>query len=44
MEKLDAVFWDVDGTLADTEMFGHRRAFNQAFVKAKIPWYWDVAT
>ena len=31
MNKLKAVFWDVDGTLADTEMCGHRLAFNLAF-------------
>ncbi|MDP6852186.1 MAG: HAD family hydrolase, partial [Prochlorococcaceae cyanobacterium ETNP1_MAG_8] len=26
MNKLCSVFWDVDGTLADTEMEGHRVA------------------
>ncbi|BEV36271.1 HAD-IA family hydrolase [Synechococcus sp. M16CYN] len=38
---LNAVFWDVDGTLADTEMDGHRPAFNQAFQELSIPFYWD---
>ena len=29
--KLQALIFDVDGTLADTERDGHRRAFNSAF-------------
>lgn len=28
---LGALLWDVDGTLAETEKDGHRRAFNRAF-------------
>ena len=39
-----ALLWDVDGTLADTELHGHRRAFNQAFQAAGLPWHWDEAT
>lgn len=39
---LEAVFWDVDGTLADTEMDGHRPAFNAAFAEEGLPWIWDV--
>ena len=31
MTWLKGVFWDVDGTLANTEMEGHRPAFNRAF-------------
>ena len=31
MNILKAVFWDVDGTIADTELGGHRIAFNRAF-------------
>ncbi len=38
---LEAVLWDVDGTLAETERDGHRIAFNQAFRAADVPWTWD---
>ncbi len=38
---LEAVLWDVDGTLAETERDGHRVAFNQAFRAADVPWRWD---
>lgn len=41
MTQLQAVFWDVDGTLADTEMDGHRPAFNRAFRELGLDWYWD---
>ncbi|MFL0792320.1 MAG: hydrolase, partial [Prochlorococcus sp.] len=44
MAKLRAVFWDVDGTLADTEMEGHRVAFNEAFAAGGFPWQWDRQT
>ncbi len=37
-----ALLWDVDGTLADTELDGHRHAFNRAFAEAGLPWHWDV--
>ncbi len=40
---LEALIFDVDGTLADTERDGHRVAFNQAFVEAGLDWRWDVA-
>ncbi|MFZ0408845.1 MAG: HAD-IA family hydrolase [Cyanobium sp.] len=43
-EPLKAVFWDVDGTLAETEMAGHRLAFNHAFAEAGLPWQWDPPT
>ena len=36
-----ALLWDVDGTLAETELDGHRRAFNRAFAEAGLPWHWD---
>lgn len=36
-----ALLWDVDGTLAETELDGHRRAFNRAFADAGLPWHWD---
>ncbi len=41
MVGLKAVFWDVDGTLAETEMYGHRIAFNSAFYEEKLDWSWD---
>lgn len=41
---LQAVIFDVDGTLADTERDVHRVAFNRAFRKAGLDWYWDVPT
>ena len=41
MQKLKAVFWDVDGTIADTELCGHRIAFNLAFKDYDLDWNWD---
>lgn len=41
---LQALIFDVDGTLADTERDLHRVAFNRAFRKAGLDWYWDVPT
>lgn len=40
---LQALVWDVDGTLAETEDQGHRVAFNLAFREAGLPWHWDSA-
>lgn len=37
---LQAVIFDVDGTLADTEGNGHRVAFNRAFEKLDLNWHW----
>lgn len=42
MSKLEALIFDVDGTLADTERDGHRVAFNEAFKEAGLDWDWDV--
>ena len=39
---LQALIWDVDGTLAETERDGHRIAFNQAFEALGLPWCWSV--
>jgi len=39
---LQALLFDVDGTLADTERDGHRVAFNQAFAEAGLDWVWSV--
>ena len=41
MNKLKAVFWDVDGTIADTELCGHRVAFNLAFKDFDLDWDWS---
>ena len=41
MNKLKAVFWDVDGTIADTELCGHRKAFNLAFKDFGLDWIWN---
>lgn len=43
MNKLRALLWDVDGTLAETERDGHRVAFNLAFEDFGLPWHWDDA-
>ncbi len=40
---IQALIFDVDGTLADTERDGHRLAFNQAFKEAGLDWCWDAA-
>ncbi len=41
--RLQALIFDVDGTLADTERDGHRVAFNRAFAEAGLDWQWDPA-
>ena len=40
--KISAVLFDVDGTLADTERDGHRLAFNAAFNDFGLSWNWNV--
>ncbi len=37
---LEALIFDVDGTLADTEEI-HRRAFNAAFLAHRLSWRWS---
>jgi beta-phosphoglucomutase-like phosphatase (HAD superfamily) len=39
---VQALIFDVDGTLADTET-AHREAFNAAFAEVGLEWYWDEA-
>lgn len=41
LTELQALLFDVDGTLADTERDGHRVAFNRAFADAGLDWDWD---
>ena len=38
----DALIFDVDGTLADTEEL-HRQAFNEAFFACGVDWRWGPA-
>jgi len=40
---IEALIFDVDGTLADTEEL-HRQAFNAAFRDADLPWSWNEET
>ena len=42
MPDLDAVIFDVDGTLVDSERDGHRVAFNLAFEEFGLPYRWSV--
>ena len=39
---MQALFFDCDGVLADTERDGHRLAFNQAFAQAGLAAEWSV--
>jgi HAD superfamily hydrolase (TIGR01509 family) len=43
VRPLQALIFDVDGTLADTERDGHRVAFNAAFAEAGLDWHWSEA-
>lgn len=38
---MEAVVFDVDGTLVDSERHGHRVAFNMAFEAFGLPYRWD---
>lgn len=42
MQRLEALIFDVDGTLADTEE-AHRQAFNLAFLEFELGWDWNAA-
>lgn len=41
MSDLQAVIFDVDGTLVDSERHGHRVAFNRAFEAFDLAYRWD---
>jgi len=41
-KTLEAILFDCDGVLADTERDGHRLAFNEAFKQKGIDEFWDV--
>ena len=40
MKALEAVIFDLDGTLVDSEQYGHRVAFNEAFEAFGLPDRW----
>ncbi len=39
---LSAIFFDVDGTLCETEDL-HRKSFNESFKEFNLDWFWDKA-
>ncbi len=41
MNYLEGVYWDFDGTIANTELEAHLPAFNKAFKDFGIKWNWD---
>ena len=41
MTYLEGVYWDLDGTIANTELEAHLPAFNLAFNELGIDWNWD---
>ena len=42
MKYLEGVYWDLDGTIANTELEGHLPAFNNAFRDLGINWHWEA--
>ena len=40
---MEALIFDCDGVLVDTERDGHRVAFNRAFAALGLPFEWSVA-
>ena len=42
MTILEGVYWDLDGTIANTELEAHLPAFNNAFKDFGIDWNWDT--
>ena len=42
MAYLEGVYWDLDGTIANTELEAHLPAFNLAFSDFGIDWNWDT--
>ena len=42
MNYLEGVYWDLDGTIANTELEAHLPAFNNAFNELGISWNWDT--
>ena len=44
MSYLKGVYWDLDGTIANTELEAHLPAFNKSFEALALGWYWDKKT
>ena len=44
MTYLEGVYWDLDGTIANTELEAHLPSFNSAFDDLGIDWNWDTNT
>ena len=44
MTYLEGVYWDLDGTIANTELEAHLPAFNNAFNDFNLNWNWDKST
>lgn len=44
MGNIEALFFDQDGVILDTEKDGHRVAFNRTFAEFDFPIRWDVET
>ena len=44
MAYLKGVYWDLDGTIANTELEAHLPAFNLAFKDYGLNWSWDKFT
>ncbi len=44
MTYLEGVYWDLDGTIANTEFEAHLPAFNYAFNDFNLNWNWDKTT
>ena len=41
VDRLRGVILDFDGTIAETERFGHRLAYNRAFSELGLDWDWN---
>ena len=44
MNYLKGVYWDLDGTIANTELEAHLPAFNNAFRDFGLDWNWEPST
>ena len=44
MTSLEGVYWDLDGTIANTELEAHLPAFNNAFKDFNLNWKWSNST
>ena len=44
MTYLEGVYWDLDGTIVNTELEAHLPAFNFAFEDFNLNWNWDIST